>query len=75
MPTFGSSLFLGIDGRDGGDTTVARADTGEILLRAEGGKGGQVGKGNRSESDKITVSSLRRSQPIEAIQADGISDS
>jgi hypothetical protein len=58
MPTFGSSLFLGIDGNDGGDTTVARADTGEILIRAGGGKGGLVGTGNRSESEKITVSAL-----------------
>ena len=57
MPTFGASSFLGIDGNDGGDTTFGPAG-GEPLLRAKGGKGGLVGTGKRSVSEKATVSSL-----------------
>jgi len=63
-PTFGSFSFLGIDGNDGGDTTFGPAG-GEPLLRAKGGKGGLVGTGKRSVSEKVTVSSLMLANHIE----------
>jgi hypothetical protein len=64
MPTFGASSFLGIDGNDGGDTTFGPAG-GEPLLRAKGGKGGLVGTGKRSISEKATVSSLMLANYVE----------
>ena len=56
-PTFGEFSFLGLDGNDGGDTTISSAD-GRVLLRARGGQGGRVGTGVRSQSDMLAVSSL-----------------
>ena len=64
MPTFGSFSFLGIDGNDGGDTTFGPAG-GEPLLRAKGGKGGLVGTGKRSVSEKVIVSSLLLANYVE----------
>jgi hypothetical protein len=57
-PTVGQAEYLGADGPDGGDTTIARADTGEVLLRAKGGVGAKAGTGIRSTSDKLAVSAL-----------------
>ena len=64
MPTFGSFSFLGIDGNDGGDTTFGPVGS-EPLLRAKGGKGGLVGTGKRSVSEKVTVSSLMLANYVE----------
>jgi hypothetical protein len=57
-PTVGQTEYLGTDGADGGDTTIARADTGNVLLRAKGGTGAMVGPGIRSTSNKLAVSAL-----------------
>jgi hypothetical protein len=57
-PTVGQAEYLGADGAGGGDTTISRADTGEVLLRARGGVGAKAGTGIRSTSDKLAVSAL-----------------
>jgi len=54
----------GRDGNDGGDTTFGLAGS-EPLLRAKSGKGGLVGTGKRSISEKVTVSSLMLANYVE----------
>jgi len=49
---------------DGGDTTFGPAG-GEPLVRAKGGKGGLVGAGNRSVSEKVSVSTLMLANYVE----------
>ena len=65
-PTVGQAEYLGADGADGGDTTISRADTEEVLLRARGGVGGKAGTGIRSTSDKLAVSALALADYVEA---------
>jgi transcriptional regulator with XRE-family HTH domain len=65
MPTFGESSFLGLDGADGGDTTISSMDDGRVLLRAKGGQGAKAGTGIRSSSDKLAVSTLMLANYIE----------
>jgi hypothetical protein len=54
--TEGRGYIAGVDGGDGGDTTIAI--DGEIVLRAKGGKGGRAGSGIRATSDRLAVSAL-----------------
>jgi hypothetical protein len=63
-PTVGLYEYLGIDGQDGGDTTFSDAE-GNVLLRARGGQGARAGTGNRSTSDKFSISTLLLANHIE----------
>ncbi len=62
MPTFGLWKFLGFDGQSGGVSSFT-GDDGSVTAR--GGEGGQVGTGNRSNSDRLTVSALLLANYIE----------
>jgi hypothetical protein len=54
--TEGIGYSRGIDGADGGDTTISLGH--HVLLRAKGGKGGLAGTGARGSSDRLRVSAL-----------------
>lgn len=64
-PTIGEWRYLGLDGADGGDTTVTSMDDGRVLLRARGGKGARAGTEIRSKNSKIAVSTLMLANYIE----------
>lgn len=53
--TEGQGFSSGIDGQDGGDTTVS---IGDAELRAAGGQGGLVGTGVRHTHSRLAVSAL-----------------
>jgi len=63
-PTLGKWEFLGADAPDGGDTTFGPDDNGRVF-RASGGPGGKAGSGNRSRSDRLSVSTLLLANYIE----------
>jgi hypothetical protein len=54
--TEGRGFSTGLDGHDGGDSTVSIGD--KILLRARGGKAGLAGTGVRLSTDKLAVSAM-----------------
>lgn len=64
-PTIGEAAYLGADGASGGDTTISRADTGEVLMSARGGEGARAGSGIRSTSNKLAVSALMLADYVE----------
>lgn len=56
-PVAGRGYSDGVDGADGGDSTVSD-DKGKVLVRAPGGKGALAGTGIRSTSSRIRVSTM-----------------
>jgi hypothetical protein len=52
----GKGFSDGMDGVDGGDTTLSVGDT--VMVRAKGGIGGRAGNGVRGETTKLAVSTL-----------------
>lgn len=53
--TEGACHFVGVDGEAGGDTVFK---SGDLEIRAHGGKAGLSGSGNRVMSDRLAVSTL-----------------